>query len=129
MIIHKLIAHHLKHRDDAVFYRLQAWTQFAGSRKRYRAERTDERSIWELSWHFFSRAAQRGCEVVSRMNPFPPFDLASAPFFRINLDQDDIINSDLRSGRVLNVLDIWPGLRNYLLLSNLLHPAGAVYLS
>jgi 2-polyprenyl-3-methyl-5-hydroxy-6-metoxy-1,4-benzoquinol methylase len=93
MIIHKLIAHHLKHKDDAYFYQLQAndavrWIEQSGVRLG-----TATRALDLGCGHgvFGSRLAQRGCQVTfaDERNLLLP-ELAQAPFRQINLDRDDI---------------------------------------
>jgi len=95
MIIHKLIAHHLKHKDDAYFYRLQAddavrWIEQSG------VQLNSKTSILDLGCGhgvFGRQLTQRGCSVTfaDERNLLLP-EIANAPFRQINLDQDDISN-------------------------------------
>jgi len=93
MIIQKLIAHHLKHKDDAYFYKLQAddavrWIEQS-------AVKLDQstRALDLGCGHgvFGRHLAQRGCQVTfaDERNLLLP-EIANAPFRQINLDQDDI---------------------------------------
>jgi len=95
MIIHKLIAHHLKHKDDAYFYRLQAddavrWIEQSG------VQLNSKTSILDLGCGhgvFGRQLTHRGCSVTfaDERNLLLP-EIANAPFRQINLDQDDISN-------------------------------------
>ena len=134
MIIHKLIAHHLKHRDDAVFYRLQAldairWIEESGIALNGRTKALDLGAGHGI---FGAELLQRGCEVIfADESNFLRSDLASAPFFRINLDQDDITQLGTYDLVVCsNVLEHLARPMKFISsLSKLLHPAGAIYLS
>ena len=93
MIIHKLIAHHLKHRDDAVFYRLQAQDAIRWIEKSGIALNGPMKALDLGAGHgiFGAELLQRGCEVIfADESNFLRSDLGSAPFVRINLDRDDI---------------------------------------
>jgi SAM-dependent methyltransferase len=93
MIIHHLIAHHLKHKDDAYFYQLQAddavrWIEEAG------VQLGPATRVLDLGCGhgvFGSRLTRRGCPVTfaDERNYLLP-ELAGAPFRTINLDKDDI---------------------------------------
>lgn len=93
MIIHQLIAHHLKHKDDAHFYQLQAddavrWMEACG------VELGSSTRVLDLGCGhgvFGSRLSRRGCPVTfaDERNLLLP-ELANAPFRTINLDRDDI---------------------------------------
>ncbi|HZR21121.1 MAG TPA: class I SAM-dependent methyltransferase [Verrucomicrobiae bacterium] len=93
MIIHKLIAHHLKHKDDAYFYQLQAddavrWIEQCGVPL---GPNTLALDLGCGHGVFGSRLARRGCQVTfaDERNLLLP-ELATAPFRKTNLDQDDI---------------------------------------
>lgn len=93
MIIHKLIAHHLAHRDDPHFYTLQAqdalrWMEANGVRL------TPTTKVLDLgAGHgvFGGELLKRGCQVcfADESKLLRP-ELAAAPFQQINLDCDDI---------------------------------------
>lgn len=93
MIIHRLIAHHLKHKDDAYFYQLQAddavrWIEAAG------VQLGPATRVLDLGCGhgvFGSRLTLRGCSVTfaDERNYLLP-ELAGAPFRTINLDKDEI---------------------------------------
>lgn len=93
MIIHKLIAHHLKHKDDAYFYRLQAddavrWIEQSGVQL---GPATRTLDLGCGHGVFGAQLAQRGCPVTyaDERNLLLP-ELANSPFRQINLDRDDI---------------------------------------
>lgn len=93
MIIHKLIAHHLKHKDDAYFYWLQAddalrWIEQGGV-----AIGPQTRALDLGCGHgvFGAQLAKRGCSVTfadERKLLLP--EIADAPFRQINIDRDDL---------------------------------------
>lgn len=93
MIIHKLIAHHLKHKDDAFFYQLQAddavrWIEQSG------VSLDSETRVLDLGCGhgvFGAQLSRHGCPVTfaDERNLLLP-EIANAPFRQINLDQDDI---------------------------------------
>lgn len=93
MIIHKLIAHHLKHNDDAYFYQLQAddavrWIEQSGVELGHATRALDLGCGHGV---FGARLAKRGCQVTfaDERNLLLP-EMAGAPFRQINLDRDDI---------------------------------------
>jgi 2-polyprenyl-3-methyl-5-hydroxy-6-metoxy-1,4-benzoquinol methylase len=93
MIIHKLIAHHLKHKDDAYFYQLQAddavsWLEQSGIKL---GPATRALDLGCGHGVFGAQLAKRGCAVTfaDERNLLLP-EIASAPFRQINLDRDDI---------------------------------------
>jgi len=93
MIIHKLIAHHLKHKDDAYFYELQAddavrWIEQSG------VPLVSGTRVLDLGCGhgvFGTQLAKRGCPVTfaDERKLLRP-EIANAPFRQINLDRDDI---------------------------------------
>lgn len=93
MIIHKLIAHHLKHKDDPEFYRLQArdairWIRQAGVPIGRGLEALDLGCGHGV---FGAELAREGCRVsfADETNLLLP-ELAGAPFRQVNLDRDDL---------------------------------------
>ena len=93
MIIHKLIAHHLKHKDDAEFYQFQAedavrWIAAAGVEL---GPKTRTLDLGCGHGVFGACLSRRGCPVTfaDERNLLLP-ELAQAPFRQINLDRDDI---------------------------------------
>ncbi|HYG34187.1 MAG TPA: class I SAM-dependent methyltransferase [Clostridia bacterium] len=93
MIIHKLIAHHLKHKDDAYFYWLQAddaiqWMERSGVRID-----TKTRALDLGCGHgvFGAQLVKRGCQVTfaDERNLLLP-EIANAPFRQFNIDRDDL---------------------------------------
>ena len=93
MIIHKLIAHHWRARDDAAFYQLQADAAVAWLEANGAAFRPGQRVIDLGCGHgiFGARLRERGCEVTFADfgNSLHP-SLKDAPFIEIDLDRDDI---------------------------------------
>ena len=93
MILHKLLIHYRKHRDDAYFYSLQAqdairWIeqQGVGLGKAVR--------VLDLGCGhgvFGGELVKRGCQVTfaDESNGLFP-ELAGAPFRQVNIDQDDL---------------------------------------
>ena len=93
MIIHKLIAHHLSHRDDPYFYTLQAedairWIQRSGVALK---KTTNVLDLGAGHGIFGAALRKLGCPVIfaDEAKLLMP-ELASAPFYKINLDHDDI---------------------------------------
>jgi SAM-dependent methyltransferase len=93
MIIHKLIAHHLKHKDDAYFYRLQAedaiqWIERSGVPL---GPMTRALDLGCGHGVFGAHLAQRGCQVTyaDERNLLLP-ELANSPFRQVNIDRDDL---------------------------------------
>lgn len=93
MIIHKLIAHHLRNRDDPTFYNFQArdairWIEQGGV-----ALSPGVRALDLGCGHgvFGAELAKRGCAVTfADEQPGLLPEVAGAPFKRVNLDQDDL---------------------------------------
>ncbi|MHB8522728.1 MAG: class I SAM-dependent methyltransferase [Limisphaerales bacterium] len=134
MIIHKLIAQHLRHRDDADFYRLQArdaiqWLE------RHGVQLTPATTALDLGCGhgiFGSELAQHGCHVTfaDEANCLCP-ELASAPFRRINIDREDVSQLG-RFDLVIcsNVLEHLSKPRDFIAdAGKLLHANGHLYLS
>jgi SAM-dependent methyltransferase len=93
MIIHKLIAQHLRHRDDPGFYSLQAedaisWIARKGARLGPGVRALDLGCGHGI---FGEGLARRGCEVTyaDESNLLMP-SLQGSLFKQINLDRDDI---------------------------------------
>ncbi len=93
MIIHKLIAHHLKHRDDAYFYWLQAadalrWLGRCGLQM---GPQTRALDLGCGHGVFGAELVKRGCQVTfaDEENLLLP-EIANAPFRRINIDRDEL---------------------------------------
>jgi SAM-dependent methyltransferase len=92
MIIHKLIAQHLQHRDDQDFYLLQA-RDAIGWMEQYGVNFSEGATVLDLGCGHGILGAElvkRGCRVTfaDESNTLFPH-LASAPFRQINLDRDD----------------------------------------
>jgi SAM-dependent methyltransferase len=93
MIIHKLIAQHLKHRDDADFYSLQAedaisWIERQGVKI---GPSTNALDLGCGHGIFGDALLRKGCTVTfaDESNYLMPA-IQKAPFKQINLDRDDI---------------------------------------
>src|SRR3954467_12106403 len=93
MIIHKLIQHHLKNKDDAVFYNMQAldairWMESLGVPFDARSRVLDLGCGHGI---FGGELIKRGCQVVfaDESNGLMP-ELTNAPFHRINLDTENV---------------------------------------
>jgi len=93
MILHKLLARFLRHRDDAFFYLLQAqdairWIEQSGV-----AIGSNVRALDLGCGHgvFGAELLKRGCAVTfaDETSSLLP-EIADAPFRKINLDQDDV---------------------------------------
>ncbi len=91
MIIHRLIAHHMKHGDDAEFYRIQAkdsidWLTRTG------LEFNSDVDVLDLGCGhgiFGQEIEKFGCKVsfADQSNDLAP-ELRTAPFLQIDLDKD-----------------------------------------
>ena len=134
MILHKLIARHRKHRDDEVFYALQAqdairWMREKGVRMGVGTEALDLGCGHGI---FGAQLGLAGCKVTfaDEQNYLPPH-LASSQFSKINLDQDNIKNVGIYDLIVCsNVLEhlAKPG-RFIDSIHHVLKPGGRLYLS
>lgn len=134
MIIHKLIRHHLKHKDDAQFYTLQAldairWMETLG------VSFNAKTSVLDLGCGhgiFGAELLKRGSPVVfaDEGNYLMP-QITQAPFRKINLDVDDI--SSLGSYDVVVCSNVFEHLgqpRRFLDgIASALNPGGFLYLS
>lgn len=93
MIIHRLIAQHLQHRDDPTFYTFQAqdavtWIERGGV---LYGPKTRVLDLGCGHGVFGAELKKRGCQVTfadEEQGLLP--ELSNAPFQRINLDRDDI---------------------------------------
>jgi SAM-dependent methyltransferase len=93
MVLHKLLAHYLKHRDDACFYLLQArdairWLEKSGV--------VLDKTVRVLDLGcghgvFGGELVKQGCQVTfaDEENYLLP-ELAGSPFLQINIDKDDL---------------------------------------
>jgi SAM-dependent methyltransferase len=92
MILHKLVAHHVKHRDDADFYLLQALDAIRWIERSGVALGKDTRALDLGCGHgvFGAELVKKGCQVsfADETNFLLP-ELANAPFRRVDIDQDD----------------------------------------
>ena len=134
MIIHKLILHHLGHRDDSGFYLVQAQDAI-GWLERNGVKFGPGVSVLDLGCGhgvFGGELVKRGCEVVfadESKTLFP--ELASLPFRQINLDKDDV--SQLGRHDVVicsNVLEHLSKPERFIAsAATLLKPSGKLFLS
>jgi 2-polyprenyl-3-methyl-5-hydroxy-6-metoxy-1,4-benzoquinol methylase len=92
MIIHKLLYRHFFHRDDSVFYMMQAedaisWLEKSG------VALTSETEVLDLGCGhgvFGDAIRKRGCKVTfADTQNYLPSELKSCPYISINLDDDD----------------------------------------
>lgn len=94
MIIHNLIAHHLKHHDDSAFYLLQAHDAIRWIRRSGGQVGAGVRALDLGCGHglFGVELAKLGCEVTfaDEENGLWPEEKQTAKFLRVNLDKDDI---------------------------------------
>src|SRR6478736_2829025 len=93
MILHKLIARYIKHRDDATFYEVQAldailWLEQNGVSL---GKSTTALDLGCGHGVFGSALVKKGCQVTfaDEENLLLP-EIANAPFRKINIDRDDI---------------------------------------
>ncbi len=134
MIIHKLIAHHLAHRDDPHFYTLQAqdaigWMERHGV---ILGQKTQALDLGAGHGIFGAELLERGCSVVfaDESNLLRP-ELAANPFRQINLDRDDLGSLGTYDLVICsNVLEHLAKPFQFLeTMSGLLKPGGLIYLS
>jgi 2-polyprenyl-3-methyl-5-hydroxy-6-metoxy-1,4-benzoquinol methylase len=134
MIIHKLIAHHLKHKDDSGFYHLQAddaiqWIERNGGRIGPGVKALD----LGCGHGIFGAALQaRGCEVTfSDEQNFLASELKNAPFKPLDLERQSI--SELGQFDLVICSNVLEHLSNPQRLLNMipdaLNPSGVFYLS
>jgi len=134
VIIHKLIAHHLRHRDDAGFYHLQARDAIRWMEKNGVALNGNLKALDLGAGHgiFGAELQRRGCEVVfaDESNYLSP-ELASAPFIQINLDRDEVAKLGRYDLVVCsNVLEHLARPFAFIAsLAKMLNPSGTLYLS
>jgi 2-polyprenyl-3-methyl-5-hydroxy-6-metoxy-1,4-benzoquinol methylase len=134
MIIHKLIAQHLKHRDDAFFYALQAqdairWLEQSGV-----AIGQPTRALDLGCGHgvFGCELQKRGCRTTfadESCSLLP--EIANAQFLKVNLDQEDISRlGEFELVVCSNVLEHLAKPRLFIdSVHKLLTPGGHLYLS
>ena len=93
MIIHRLIAHHLKHRDDSTFYEFQAQDAINWIAKSGVALDAGVRVLDLGCGHgiFGAELAKRGCQPVfaDAVNMLRA-ELRNLPFKQIDIDRDDL---------------------------------------
>jgi SAM-dependent methyltransferase len=93
MIIHKLIAQHLRHRDDSTFYFFQAQDAINWIKRSGVVLQPTTRALDLGCGHgiFGAELKRQGCQVTfaDEGNALLP-EIADAPFRQINLDKDDI---------------------------------------
>jgi len=134
MILHKLIARHLKHRDDAVFYDLQAsdairWIEQNGV---HLGRSTSALDLGCGHGLFGTALVKRGCNVTfaDEDNALMP-EVANAPFRKINIDRDEL--SSLGEYDLVvcsNVLEHLAKPERFIdSIQSLLTPEGKLYLS
>jgi SAM-dependent methyltransferase len=93
MILHKLLAHYVKHRDDAWFYALQArdaarWIEQSGVPL---GPQTRALDLGCGHGVFGAELVKKGCQVTFadyENGLFP--ELSGAPFRRVDIDRDDL---------------------------------------
>ena len=134
MIIHKLIARHLRAGADPHFYLLQANDAIRWMEKRgvVLSEKTEALDLGCEHGIFGTELSKRGCRLTfaDQQNMLRP-ELAQAPFRQINLDRDDIaILGQYDLVVCSNVLEhLSQPVRFLENMANLLRPGGFFYLS
>ena len=134
MIIHRLIAHHLKNGDDTRFYEMQAQDAIQWMKSRGVKMNTDIRVLDLGCGHgvFGGELEKSGCQVDYadiECSLIP--ERADAPFTAINLDLDDYDTLGQYELIVCsNVFEHLANPRNFVKkLPALLQPGGCLYLS
>jgi 2-polyprenyl-3-methyl-5-hydroxy-6-metoxy-1,4-benzoquinol methylase len=134
MIIHKLIAHHLAHKDDPAFYRLQAqdairWIEESGVELSGWTEALD---LGAGHGVFGAELLKKGCQVTfaDETNSLPA-ELRRERFQQINLDCDDVRKLGTYDLVICsNVLEHLAKPFEFInAIEHLLKPAGRFYLS
>jgi SAM-dependent methyltransferase len=134
MIIHKLIAHHLKHKDDRVFYRMQAedaidWIQKVGGKVGAGVSALDLGCGHGI---FGAALAERGCNVTfsDEKNYLAP-ELSGVKFEPLDLEKERISKIG-RFDLIIcsNVLEHLSDPKRLLeMIPEALNPGGSFYLS
>jgi 2-polyprenyl-3-methyl-5-hydroxy-6-metoxy-1,4-benzoquinol methylase len=93
MIIHKLIAQHLRNRDDPTFYTFQAQDAINWIRRGGVTIGSGTKALDLGCGHgiFGAELRRQGCQVTfaDQWKELPP-EIADSPFKQINLDQDEL---------------------------------------
>jgi SAM-dependent methyltransferase len=134
MIIHKLIAHHLKNKDDPTFYFFQAqdaikWIERSGVKLGGSTRALDLGCGHGV---FGAELKKKGCEVTfaDEENTLLA-EIGNAPFIKINIDKDDIGTlGEFDLVICSNVLEHLAKPDQFLIsVHKILTPAGKMYLS
>ncbi|MBT5927600.1 MAG: methyltransferase domain-containing protein [Verrucomicrobia bacterium] len=134
MIIHRLIAHHLKHGDDTAFYEMQAKDAVSWMQSRHVAMNTKVQVLDLGCGHgvFGGELEKFDCQVsYADIECNLNTERASAPFTHINLDEDDYEELGRYDLIVCsNVFEHLAKPQHFLNnLPDLLNPGGRLYLS
>jgi SAM-dependent methyltransferase len=134
MIIHKLLLHHLSHRDDPGFYEVQAqdavlWLKRVGVSLTSRTRALDLGCGHGI---LGNELARQGCDVwFADFENTLVVDTARARFLRINIDQEDLAKLGtydlvICSNVYEHLAKPWQFLQNA---PQILNPGGHLYLS
>jgi len=134
MILHRLIRHHVKHRDDAVFYQMQASDAIRWIKENGVPLRPGLKALDLGCGHgvFGAELAKEGCDIsyADFQNSLLP-ELKGAKFQTMNLDAEDLVKlGEYDLVICSNVLEHLA--KPNLFLSNaqkLLRPEGVLFLS
>ncbi len=134
MIIHRLIAHHLKHGDDTAFYRLQAEDAIAWMHTQKVAMGPEVQALDLGCGHgVFGRELQKtGCQVTfADIECALPPEHRASPFIPVDLDKEQYASLGRHDLIVCsNVFEHLAKPRQFLQqLPELLKPNGRLYLS